>query len=347
MSNKVDLFKGLMKPNKYGNKKSVLTQLYKIPKKDKGDFMPTMQETEPNYCHQADILFLPDDDGYKYALVVVDCATGKTDAEPLKEKSVGATLNAFKKIYKRGIIKMPRRLEVDPGAEFKGEVKKYFEDNNCYVRYGKVGRHRMQALAEARNKTIGTVVHKRQTGQELLTGEPSREWVDDLPDIIKAIDSDLPIPARKSRPEYLTGDRDLLSTGTKVRVILEEPRDVTSGKRLHGKFRSSDTRWDQKIRTIRDVTLAPGQPPLYLLDGSHGSEKVEDIGYTRNQLQVVGADEEPPEPAKFIRGNPKHYIIDKILDKKKTKGKNMYLVHWYGYTNENNTWEPEANLSLS
>ena len=42
--------------------------------------------TEPGYIYQADLLFLPNDEGYKYALVVVDIGSGLCDAEPLKSK---------------------------------------------------------------------------------------------------------------------------------------------------------------------------------------------------------------------------------------------------------------------
>ena len=38
----------------------------------------------PNEVHQADLLFLPHDGGYKYALTVVDVASRYKQAEPLK-----------------------------------------------------------------------------------------------------------------------------------------------------------------------------------------------------------------------------------------------------------------------
>ena len=40
----------------------------------------------PNEVHQADILFLPHDNGFKYALTVVDVASRYKDAFPLKTK---------------------------------------------------------------------------------------------------------------------------------------------------------------------------------------------------------------------------------------------------------------------
>lgn len=38
------------------------------------------------------------------------------------------------------------------------------------------------------------------------------------------------------------------------------------------------------------------------------------------------------------------YEVEKILRCKKTKGEMFYLVHWKGYTSDDDTWEPEENL---
>jgi hypothetical protein len=68
---------------------------------------------------------------------------------------------------------------------------------------------------------------------------------------------------------------------------------------LNGTFRSSDIRWDPKIRLIKEMLLQPNQPVLYLLDGEYGRLKIEPTRYTRNQLQVV-TDKEI-QPVKVIK----------------------------------------------
>ena len=47
---------------------------------------PYWVEDKPNYIHQADLLFLPEDMTYKYALVVVDVALRYVDVESLSKK---------------------------------------------------------------------------------------------------------------------------------------------------------------------------------------------------------------------------------------------------------------------
>ena len=78
--------------------------------------------------------------------------------------------------------------------------------------------------------------------QEILTGQESKEWVDDLPKLIAAINrkTKKTIPITHSNAPTCQGDScEMLPLGTKVRVALDQPvNNIT--KVLHGKFRSGD-----------------------------------------------------------------------------------------------------------
>ena len=50
----------------------------------------------------------------------------------------------------------------------------------------------------------------------------------------------------------------------------------------------------------------------------------------------------PPLPI-LIQSQVK-WEIEKILNLQQKHGKNKYLVRWKGYTQGDNTWEPEENL---
>jgi hypothetical protein len=107
--------------------------------------------------------------------------------------------------------------------------------------------------------------------QELKTGEPSLEWIGDFHDIVDAVDKKWRCDPSKmplSLPRISTNDT-LLPEGTRVRVKLDEFISVL-GKKLHGKFRTGNIRWDPEIRTIKKLMLSPDQPPTYLLNGPHG-----------------------------------------------------------------------------
>ena len=166
-------------------KDSLLHNLHKVPKKDKGDNMPHFQYPEVGQIVQADILYMPNDKGYKYMLVVVDNGSRLIDAEPMKTHDSAATVEAFRDIFKRHNVRMPKyKIEVDAGTEFKGDTLVYFKNNGVKIRVAPTGRHRMQGLVEKANQTIGTILHKRMTAQELLTGSVSKHWVKDLPKLI-------------------------------------------------------------------------------------------------------------------------------------------------------------------
>ena len=164
-----------------------LESLYKQPKKEIKDEEPHFSIYTENYAQQADLLFLPSDNGFKYALVVVDDHSKKCDAVPLRSKDNEAVLKAIIKIYNRGILKYPKVLEIDSGSEFKGSFKLHFIEKGVKVHVGLVGRHRTQALVEKKNQYIGSIIHKIQAQAELDSGKTNRKWVSLLPDIIEEI----------------------------------------------------------------------------------------------------------------------------------------------------------------
>ena len=49
-------------------------------------------------------------------------------------------------------------------------------------------------------------------------------------------------------------------------------------------------------------------------------------------------------PAPIIEGDNPEWECDFIVDSRKVNGQLEYLVKWKGYPQEENTWEPVANL---
>jgi chromobox protein 5 len=52
--------------------------------------------------------------------------------------------------------------------------------------------------------------------------------------------------------------------------------------------------------------------------------------------------QEPPPPVEI--DDAEHWLVDSVLDTRKSKGKRMFLVRWEGFTREHDSWEPEENL---
>ena len=325
--------------NKKKLQEHVLYQLFKKPKND--DIAPEIispEDHKPNQIHQADLLYLPADDGYMYGLTVVDTGSRLTDCEPMKDKKALTTLNAIKKIYDRGIIKIPEiSLEVDAGSEFKNIFSKYFKDKNINIRVAQTGRSRQQGLVESRNGSIANILLKRMVAEELLTKEKSVEWVYYLPKLIKLINThfykkEIKLTSKQILADVKTdGPTELLLEGTSVRVQLDKPVNVINGERLIGKFRVGDIRWSMNPTKIDRLQLIPNQPILYKLEGYEPL-------YTRQQLQVITKSTLPPKSVQ------KKFIVDEILEKKKIKNIIHYLIKWQGY--DTPTWEPRKTIII-
>jgi len=119
---------------------------------------------------------------------------------------------------------------------------------------------------------------------ELTTGKTSRKWVAHLPEVINKINSKLKKPLTTEPSPLPYSDKsnvELLTIGTKVLVPLDHPIDIATGKKLHGKFRTGDIRWQRKPKTIDNIVLKPSQPPMYMIKDDSK------ILRTRQQLQPI------------------------------------------------------------
>jgi hypothetical protein len=318
-----------------------LNQLYKKGLPETGKNIPVAQVFNKDIYYQADILYLPEDEGFKYLLVCIDLYDGSLDAEPVKELKPTDIIEAFKEIFKRNYLKFPKFITFDKGQEFKGDdIINYFKKNGTNVKYALTGRSRQLANVERANQKIGTILFKRMTSQELITGETSKEWVSDLKPLIKVLNE------HKKEPLQLNSDGiplvneysgKLLKIGQRVRIKLDYPINNTNHARLYGKFRSTDIKWTPKIYKITQILLKPNYPPMYLTD------KNDNVARTKYQLSVVGRNEKEPD-AKYIRGNPEFYKVAEILDKRKVNNKTEYLIRWRGFKANDATWEPAKVL---
>lgn len=316
-------------------KRKMLNNLYRPPQRERGAQMPHFAVPEPNEVHQLDLLTMPDDDGYKYILVAVDASSKKVDAVALKSKSAKEVLEGLKEIYVDGdILDIPKKFEVDNGSEFKGQVKEWMESEAEDVRVAKTARHRQQALVERENQTIQKFLFKRMSAEEVLTGEESTEWVDELQTLIEVLNRHRK-PYVEPRDPKIDYEGDVLKIGTRVRVPLEQPVSAV-GRKLGGRWRTGDLRWDtEKEYKVTEILIKPFQPPLYRVnDGSR-------VAYTIQQLQVVHDDERDPS-VKLVKKPKGKYRVKKIIGHRGQGRAKQYHVRWYGF--DQPTWEPAKTI---
>ena len=327
-------------------KKQELNNLFKIPKKETHKQTPHFYNFVEDNTHQADILFLPTDKvknkNYSCCLVVVDIATGNTDAEPLELQegwngpNGKDTVEALTKIYKRQYLKKPMLLTTDSGKEFNSnEFQTYLKKNNIEWKKAVGGRHRQVGLVERRNYTLGRAIMMRQFAESTITQKETTHWVKYLPEIIKYVneryhhepytDEDL----FKKYGNPLEEKAAIIPMGTKVRLMLTEPKDFKE-RGVHGKFRAGDARYGQDIYQIIGYVFDPHQPILYKINKK--LKEHEKAAYTRQQLQIVDKDEQDvPATIATTTANNGEYAIRRLIDKRKVGSRIQYLVMWRGY----------------
>jgi hypothetical protein len=336
-----DFYKDI-KSKKASVKNNELSKLYQRPVKERAEEIPHWQVFEPNFIHQCDTLYLPEDTykkkTYKFLLVVADVHNKKIDAEPYNslKQADHEVLNALKTIYNRGILKYPQIIMFDNGTENNDkDIAKFLHNHRINQRFMEAGRYRQISTVKTAKRKLGSILHKFMANEELLTGQISRHWVAEVKDLVEVINENLPPPITEPETDKLLSTKfsgNILPIGTRVRVQLERPRDTVKGNLLPGNFRSSDIRWHPDIRRIEQILLKPGFPPMYLISDD---EKL--VARTKNQLQVVKKNERAPD-IKYIRNNADTAIIEKIIDKRKNGRKDEYLISWKGYPDAENSW---------
>ena len=310
----------------------VILDLQKPVKKDKGKDMPSFRNSgaESGNIYQADVLYMPHDQGFKYALIVVDIADGVTDGEPIKAHSGTAVKSAFEKIFNRGILKFPKfQIQTDQGTELKnGIIEKYFHDKNVSMKFGKVDRHRNQALIESRNKTVAVALFQKQNIQELVTGEENADWIDDFPKVIEAI-NDHQVGERKKRDKKIEKQKAKL-TSTRILFSPEQKRiSATATKEDFIEMVKTDSNKKEDKKPIQNQTHIPENTKVYTIgtkvrvkleaphslatgEKLHGTFRATDLRWSKEISVITNVMTPPDQPIMYQVDNDKNQLIIRI-----------------------------------
>jgi hypothetical protein len=169
----IEQFYNDLKSKKKSVKNNELSKLYQRPVKETGIDAPKWQVLEPNYIHQADVLYLPEDTvnkkKYRYVLVVADVYNKVLDAEPITSlrQDDHEILDGLKTIYNRGILKYPKIIMFDNGNENKDkEIEKFMRSHRVNMRFMVPARYRQISTVKTAKRKIGSILHKRMASEE-------------------------------------------------------------------------------------------------------------------------------------------------------------------------------------
>ena len=145
---------------------------------------------------------------FRYALTVVDVASSYKEAEPLTSKTAAEAADALSRIYRRGPLKWPKLLQVDPGREFMGAVSQVLAKHGVSVRHGRVDSHRDQGIVERFKRTLTERLLGHHNAQEMRLSEGARstEWVKRLPAVVAALNGEVTrLTGKKTRDAIRAG----------------------------------------------------------------------------------------------------------------------------------------------
>jgi hypothetical protein len=323
--------------------KEIVDELFTQPKKLQRKDYAKYSYIDPNYEIEIDLLTLPNDKGYEYALIATDVGSRMCDAEALKSKDAETVLQGLKKIFARGYVKKPKKqIDFDRGTEFKGATKKYMKENNLIAKKSVAYKKHHNPLVEGLNGVIGEFLFRKMAEQEVQNKKINKTWVKYLPLVVKAINA----TAKKREPKPIDNiddedptqstdpEKDLklqFEIGDIVRVIKEAPSEIANGRKLFGKIRRADAKWSNDTYKITNILVYPQQPIRYQVND--GTDR---IYYEKELLKSKFKGIDNPNNKKT------KYVVEKLIDKRKEGRIIQYLVKWRKY--DETTWEPRARL---
>ena len=287
--------------------------------------------------------YASDNNGYKYIAVFIDILSHYLYTVPLKSLTSKEMVDALKRVLERN---KPTLLRSDRGREFLGAADKYLKDRD--LKHVTTSEHSKANYAERVIRTL-----KAKIGRYMSYNKTHR-WLDTLKDITESYNNTYHRTIKMSPEEALTTsdavlwktqyDRPQKSTNRNKKKLKSSTDKRQQGKnifkfkvgdvvrlsKIPGTFeKESDKKWTNELFTIASRSLNQGIPKYEVKD--YHNDPIIDK-FSTEELQKVIIDQDT------------RYDIDKILGKKKKRGKTQVLVHWVGWPSKFDSWIDEDQV---
>lgn len=268
--------------------------------------------------------------GTKYLLNCIDIFTRFAFVRPLNDKSAKNVLDAFKSILNEAKQK-PFMIVMDKGTEFTNRQFKIFcDEQNIKLVNPQASIH--AAFIERFNRTLQMLIYKYMTENE------TNRYIDVLQKLVESYNK------RKHRMIGMTPlEAEQNQNNEHLRLNLVQQKQIEKIKRKKpkytigsyvriakqkGKFsRSYNEQMMQEIFKIKSINVS--KPiPLYNLTNFDGSEDIIGGFYEFELVPVI----------------TNVYRIEKVLKKRKIRGKLQLFVKWKGFGDEHNSWIDGENV---
>jgi Integrase core domain/Chromo (CHRromatin Organisation MOdifier) domain len=269
-------------------------------------------------------------EGVKYLLNCIDIFTRYAFVRPLKDKSAKTVLNAFQSILQEA-QQNPYIVVMDKGTEFMNQQFKQFCDSlGIKLINPQASIH--AAFVERFNRTLQMLIYKYMTENE------TNRFVDVLQNLVKSYNTRKHRMINMSPLQAELNDNNehlrinLLQQQQLDKIKIKKPKiqigEYVRIAKQKGKFsRSYDEQAMQEIYKVKTIDMRKKIPLYHLTDYDGKNELIG--GFYEFELTPVVTNT---------------FRIEKVIKKRKYKGKNQLFVKWKGFGNEHNSWIDANNV---
>lgn len=291
----------------------------------------------PDYQWDADTLDLAQlvkyNSGFKYLLVVIDLFSRYLWVRSMKTKSAKETLSAIESILQEG--RVCEILRTDAGTEFINKPVKEMLEKNGIMHITAYGQHKAN-YAERVNRTLEDRLYR------YFYEKQTYKYVDIIDDIVKSYNATVH-STTKMAPDAVNQDNAAeLYERVYIPILNKraEHRPVYSfavgdlvrlSLQRHPFSRGYQAKFTIELFKIK--ARLPSHPPRYKVEDLAG-ETVKGSFYKEELLKI-----------KETNVDEITFKIEKVLSKRKIKGKQFSLVKWLGYPEKFNSLVPTSEIA--
>ena len=266
-----------------------------------------------------------ENDNIKYLFVCIDVFSRYLWIRPLESKSSEESAKAIVSIFKEGRI--PGFIVSDSGTEFKGKFQEVLKAHN--VGYFTLHSPSKASIAERIQRTIKTRIFR------YLNHNNTKRYIDVLQHIVYAYNSAIhrtigTTPIKKSS----SNQYEILKFSNNKKIKYRySPGDFVIVSRAPSTFKKSfEGTFNSEIFIVHKLMLRSNIKVYQLRDLN--DKVIEGIFY-EEEIQKVNFDPDD------------EFKIEKIIHKRKIKGKYHYKVRWVGYPSSFDSYIPVDSIKIT
>jgi len=306
----------------------------------------------PSYSHykryrfEADLIDVQSlsqyNDGINYIFTCIDTHTRYAFVRLLPSKHGNIVLDAFRSILEEALEK-PKILLVDRGAEFRSaDFQAFCRDNQILFTPSDTNIH--APFVERFNRTLQKLVYsyltENETNRYISKRDASGQEIPLMPLFVKTYNNrkhrmiGVTPQQAETQPElHIDIQKRLNAYHEKIKK--KEPNfkvgELVRIAKIKGKFsRGYNEQASQEIFKIAKIKTNL-KIPLYILSNYRGDEIIKGSFY----------------PFELVKTKGDVFRIEKVLKKRKKKGKNQIFVKWKGFDDSYNSWENVTSVKSS